>query len=229
MPDLLDEPELVAPLYTQREAAALIGVPPTTFRGWARGYAYRAVDGTTRVADPLVTTTGPGRGAVVPFVGLGEAYVLAAFREAGVPMQRIRPAVSWLEEHIGLRAALTSERLRTDGAELLWDFAHASDGPGEPVDDLVVIRNQQIVFRDVIAQYLSTITYRDGRLVAIRLPSFRPEVVLDPWRNFGQPTLARSGVRVQDVRDRLAAGETVVEVATDYGVPLADVEDLAAA
>jgi uncharacterized protein (DUF433 family) len=165
----------------------------------------------------------------VPFVGLGEAYVLAAFREAGVPMQRIRPAVSWLEEHIGLRAALTSERLRTDGAELLWDFAHAADGPGEPVDDLVVIRNQQIVFRDVIAQYLSTITYRDGRLVGIRLPSFRPEVVLDPWRNFGQPTLARHGVRVQDIRERLAAGETPTEVATDYGVPLADVEDLAAA
>lgn len=229
MPDLLDEPELVAPLYSQREAAALVGVPANTFRGWARGYAYRSVDGGTRVARPLVTTTGTGRGPVVPFIGLGEAYVLAAFRKAGVPMQRIRPAVSWLEEHIGLRAALTSERLRTDGAELLWDFAHAPGVAGEVVDDLVVIRNQQIVFRDVIAQYLSTITYRDGRLVGIRLPTYRPEVVLDPWRNFGQPTLDRHGVRVSDIRDRLAAGEPAGDVAADYGVPLTDVQDLVAA
>ena len=37
-------------------------------------------------------------------------------------MQRIRPAVLWLQEHIGLRQALASERLQTDGAEVRRDF-----------------------------------------------------------------------------------------------------------
>jgi hypothetical protein len=37
-------------------------------------------------------------------------------------MRRIRPAVLWLQEHIGLAQALASQRLQTDGAEVLWDF-----------------------------------------------------------------------------------------------------------
>ena len=37
-----------------------------------------------------------GREATLPFIGFAEAYVLSAFRHAGVPMQRIRPAVDYL-------------------------------------------------------------------------------------------------------------------------------------
>lgn len=42
------------------------------------------------------------RGPTIPFIGLAEAYVLASFRQAGVPMQRIRPAIRRFEEEIGL-------------------------------------------------------------------------------------------------------------------------------
>ncbi|HEY0216178.1 MAG TPA: DUF433 domain-containing protein [Cellulomonas sp.] len=229
MTDVLELREFTAPLYTQREAADLVGVPDSTFHHWARGYVYKSIDGTQRSSSALVTTTGLGRGPVVPFVGLGEAYVLAAFRRAGVPMQRIRPAVEWLESRIGLRAALTSEQLKTDGAELLWDFGGTGAAGHAVADDLVVVRNQQAVFREVVEQHLSTITYRDGRLVAIRLPRWSTPVVLDPAVNFGQPTLAGRGVRLADVRDRLSAGEPATDVAEDYGLPLADVRALAAA
>ena len=71
------------------------------------------------------------RGPTIPFVGLTEAYVLASFRQAGVPMQRIRPAVRRLEEEMGLAQALASERLRTDGAEVLWDYGQRSDDQAE--------------------------------------------------------------------------------------------------
>lgn len=227
--DPVDSAEFAVPLYTQREAAELVGVPTSTLRNWAHGYSYKTLDGTRRVSDPMVTTVGPRRGPVVPFVGLGEAYVLAAFRRTGVPMQRIRPAIQWLEQHIGLRAALTSERLMTDGAELLWEFASAESDAREPVGNLVVIRNQQVVFRDVVSQYLRTISYREGRVGAIRLQRYQADVVVDPRLNFGQPTLAARGVRVRDVIDRLAAGEAAPEVAEDYGLDLRDVRALQAA
>lgn len=48
-------------------------------------------------------------------------------------------------------------------AEVLWEYKQAG-GDGEVVDDLVVVRNQQAVFREVVEQYLRTITYRDGRV-----------------------------------------------------------------
>ncbi|MGC0145028.1 hypothetical protein [Pseudactinotalea sp. Z1732] len=84
--------------------------------------ATRGIDGTQYRSDALITTTSTGRGAVVPFIGLAEAHVLAGFRAAGVPMQRIRPALEHLENEIGVVAALTSERLKTDGAEMFWDY-----------------------------------------------------------------------------------------------------------
>src|SRR5450756_2541332 len=69
------------------------------------------------------------RGASVPFVGLAEAYIVAAFTRAGVPVRRIRPAVLWLQEHIGLPQALASRQLQADGAEVLWDFGRQSGDP----------------------------------------------------------------------------------------------------
>ena len=61
-------------------------------------------NGDTFTSAPIVTTLEPARpqGVSVPFVGLAEAYIVAAFTKAGVPMRRIRPAVLWLQEHNGL-------------------------------------------------------------------------------------------------------------------------------
>jgi hypothetical protein len=47
----------------------------------------------------------------IPFVGLAEGMVLAAFRETGLPLQRIRPALERLEPEMGLEHALASEHL----------------------------------------------------------------------------------------------------------------------
>lgn len=219
---------LTRPLYTLGEAAAIVDVRPSTLHRWARGYSFKGIDGKQNTSDALITTTGIGRGAVVPFVGLAEAYVLAAFRTAGVPMQRIRPALARLEQEYGVAAALTSERLKTDGAEVLWEYK-SEGGDAGVVDELVVVRNQQIVFRDVVQQYLRTITYRDGRVAIIGLPRFRTQVIVDPLRNFGRPTIARRGVRVDDVLDRLSSGESIADVALDYGLQVDEVTALTAA
>ncbi|MCL2090695.1 MAG: DUF433 domain-containing protein [Micrococcales bacterium] len=219
--------DLVLPLYTLRETAQIIGMPANTLHTWARGYRFKGVDGRQHDVDALVTTTSAGRGPVVPFIGLSEAYVLNAFRTAGVPMQRIRPAVTRLADEFGLQTALASEQLKTDGAEVLWQFGEETADP-ELRDRLVVVRNGQMVFTEVVERYLRTITYRNGRVAVIQLPQFTPKVVVDPRRNFGRPTIDARGIRVDDVRDRLAAGEPVPQVAADYRLDLAVVESLAA-
>jgi len=213
------------PLYTLRDAAAIVNVRPSTMHDWARGRTYKGVDGQQHVSEALIVTTGVGRGAVVPFLGLGEAYVLAAFRAAGVPMQRIRPALARLEREFGLTAALTSDRLKTDGAEVLWEYK-SDGGDAEVIDELVVVRSQQIVFRDVVRDYLKTIVYRDGQVALIGLPQYRTKVIVDPLRNFGRPTIARRGIRVADVLSRVGAGEPAADVAMDYGLELDEIRAL---
>jgi uncharacterized protein (DUF433 family) len=168
------------------------------------------------------------RGPTIPFIGLTEAYVLASFREAGVPMQRIRPAIYRLEEEMGLTQALASERLRTDGAEVLYDYGQHTDDPAEKdaVGDLVVVRNGQRVFRPIVRDYLRRVTYRDGWARIINVGRGKIDVTVDPWINGGQPTLARRGIAVADVLSRIRAGEPSKAVAADYGLRISEVTAL---
>lgn len=102
--EVINDPHYSTPLYHKAEAAHIIAVPAQTFRNWAVGYARKRLGGSHVVSAPIVTTLEPARpqGVSVPFVGLAEAYIVAAFTKAGLPMQRIRPAVLWLQDHIGL-------------------------------------------------------------------------------------------------------------------------------
>jgi uncharacterized protein (DUF433 family) len=226
---MIEDPHYTTPLYHKTEAARIIAVPSQTFRDWAVGYAYKRLDGSQVVSAPIVTTLEAARpqGVSVPFVGLAEAYVVAAFKNAGVPMRRIRPAVLWLQEHIGLPQALASQRLQTDGAEVLWDFGRRSGDPADQdlVDGLVVVRSGQQVFRPVVRDYLTMVTYEDGWTRRIELPQYgTAEVIVDPWLNGGQPTVSRRGVRVADIVSRLNAHEPLKDVAGDYGLTVPEVE-----
>ena len=228
---VIDDPHYTTPLYHKTEAARIIAVPSQTFRDWAVGYAYKRLDGSQVVSAPIVTTLEPARpqGVSVPFAGLAEAYIVAAFTKAGIPMRRIRPAVLWLQEHIGLPQALASQRLQTDGAEVLWDFGRRSGDPADQdmVDGLVVVRSGQQVFRPIVRDYLTMVTYEDGWTRRIQLPQYgKAEVVVDPWLNGGQPTVARRGVRVADIMSRLSAHEPPEDVAGDYGLTVPEVKEI---
>jgi uncharacterized protein (DUF433 family) len=214
------------PLYTLSEAAQIVDASASTVHRWARGYTYRTPGGIKVEAEPLITTTGVGRGPVVPFVGLAETYVLNAFRRARVPMQRIRPALARLADELGIAAALASERLKTDGTEILYEYGE--EDPGSGVSDLVVVRNGQRVFTEVVDRYLRTITYDNGWVRRIRLPQFPVDVQVDPAINWGQPSMASVGVRVEDVLSRIRAGEDYQAVARDFNLPRLDVKQLTA-
>jgi uncharacterized protein (DUF433 family) len=215
-----------APLYTLTEAARYLGVRPETFATWAEGYERRFPERPVVKKGPIVTAFPGRRGSPrVPFVGLSEAMVLAAFRRCGLPMQRIRPAVRILEEQIGLEHALASQKLYSDGAEILYDFAERYDE--DDIASLVVIRSGQRVFRQVVDNYLQRITYDDGgwarRLI---LPiTERPIVSIDPWRGDGQPLFLHGGAPLDNVLARVRAGEPPEAVAADFEVPAEDVQE----
>ena len=119
----------------------------------------------------------------MPFIGFAEAYVLSAFRRAGVPMQRIRPAVEVLSSGIGVEHALASKRLYTDGAEVLYDYAASEHD--EELRGLTVVRTGQRQFAEVVRDYLKRITYGD-----------------DGWASSGAP----AGLPARGCRRRSAAG-----------------------
>lgn len=217
------------PLYSLAEASRYLGLSHSTFRSWARGYEAR-VKGRTVIGKPVITALGaPGqRGASVPFVGLAEGYALTAIRKSGVPLQRIRPALEQLSKEMGIGHALASQRLFTDGAEVLYDYAARADGEeAEAVRELVVVRQSQRVFREIVERYLKRVTWgSDGYALTIPLPGFeQAEVVADARRAFGQPTFVHGGARLEDVLGLFDAGESIVTVAEEFGLNAFEVED----
>jgi uncharacterized protein (DUF433 family) len=220
-----------APLYTLIEAARYLDVPPSTLRSWAKGYRRISSERPPVVGAPVLTSIGTraARGPVIPFVELAEGLVLTAIRHAGVPLQRVRPALARLDQEFGISHALASKKLYTDGAEVLFDYAESGNDAdaARAARELVVVRNGQRVFTDVIASYLRRIEFSDdGYAALLHLPAYQvADVVVDPSRGFGQPIFARGGARIEDAIALFQAGEALDVVSNEYGVPREDLED----
>lgn len=202
-----------APMYTKGEVARIVAAPSSTIHSWLLG---RTADG--HGYEPVIEGVGKGAGPQVSFTGLAEVYVLNAFRKAGLPLQRIRPAVKMLKDHLGLEHALANRRLVTDGAEVLIK----SDDPADK--RLMVVRDGQAVFNEVVEGYLKHIDFGDlGYASSIDLPQFtETRVLVRPLLNGGRPTIASRGVAVDDLLSRVRAGEPPAEVADDFHLSLDD-------
>lgn len=213
-------PEIyLAPRYSQAEAARIIEVPASSLRSWASGYTYPTREG-FRESTSLITLAEPFRSLVVPFAGLAEAYIVKTLRDAGLSMQRIRPAVLALKKEIGTQDALLSGRLKTDGVELLYEYLDHPDASPESPSALAVVRDKQRVFREVVEEHLQTVTYSAENMIS----SFYPakyggtDVIVDPRINSGKPTFEAAGVRVSDFLGRIEAGEPFNEVIDDFEI-----------
>ena len=208
------------PLYSVADAARHISVPRTTFDTWVRGYERHPDRASSHGGLPIVTA--PRGEPRIPFIGLAEGFVLAAFRQAGVPLQRIRPALDALEQELGFTHVLASESLYTDGAEVLYDFAesHGETPEARAARELVAPRSGQRVFVEVVAEYLSKITHLGGYAAALQLPQYKSaHVVVDPRRSFGLPIFASGAAQVEIVLGRFKNGESVDTLSEDFGVP----------
>lgn len=223
------------PLYTVAEAARYMRMPESTYGTWARGYHRTVLDRAGRRRDidggPVITALPAPRGyPSIPFVGLAESMVLAAFRKAGVSLQHFRQTIPVLERQIGLRHALASRRLYTDGAVILYDFA--VEGPvdedtKEELAGLTRVSDGQRVFAEVVRDYLRRITYgEDGWAMELVLPYGERDLLrVRADRAGGRPVFIRGGAPLPAVVARWRAGDRIADLAADYEVPANDLED----
>lgn len=231
----IDDVRFDVALYSVTEAARYLDVKSSTFNSWVKGYTKQRRGSPPIVGDPILTTittpeTSRTKAPVIPFVGLVEGMVLAAIRRSGVPLQRIRPALAVLQKKIGVEHALAARALYTDGAEVLYDFAERAGRTPEAASarQLVVVRNSQLVFTDIVQDYLQRIEYdtTDGFARLVHLPQYeRRQVIVDPARSFGKPIFINGGARVLDVLERFWTGESLDELTDEFGVSHEDLED----
>lgn len=210
------------PAYSIRESAHYLRTPRSTLRAWVAGQVYRS-NGVTRSFRPIITL--PDRHArLLSFINLVEAHVLDALRrEHDVPLQKVRKAITYLSQHLDSRHPLAGQRFETDGVDL---FIRQY---GQLVN---ISQSGQLAMRKILEAYLRRVEWDDLGVVARLYPFTRKRmidepkaVVIDPRISFGRPVLAGSGIPTAIIAERYKAGESVDELADDYGRKRLEIEE----
>lgn len=217
----LDPREL--PAYSIPDAAHYLRMPTSTLRAWVMGQVYKTGTGARRVFQPIIVLPETAR-HLLSFVNLVEAHVLDATRRRHrISLQKVRRALRYLSKQFHSPHPLADQRFETDGIDL---FVEQSG--------LLVNLSQdgQLAIRSALEAYLRRIE-RDEVGFAARLYPFtrkrEPEepkaVVIDPYVSFGRPVLVGTGIPTAVIAERYKAGESIDELAEDYGRARLDIEE----
>jgi uncharacterized protein (DUF433 family) len=138
-------------------------------------------------------------------------------------LKSLRRALDYAERHLEIERLLLSQQLWTEAGRLFLDQY------GKLID---LSASGQIAMRRMFEEHLKRVEW--GKLqVPVRLYPFlssgsesvaRP-IAIDPWIAFGRPIVVRKGISTQAIADRIDAGESVEEVALDYGLEPREIEE----
>ena len=207
------------PVYGFGQVDHILGVKAGTSARWVDGYqragkTYPPVIRPERTGDEIVTWG--------EFI---EARLLAEYRDAGVPLVRMRPAVEKLREELNTRYPLASAKtwLAVEGRELVRKVEEAV-GLDRRLRLVVVRNDQQMLDWSPPAQEFADSLHWEhvGPRKRPEVTSLNPdpairEVVVNPLQRFGEPSTR--GVPTEVIRELYVAGDPIEMIAELYALP----------
>lgn len=210
------------------EATRYLQIPHRTLHNWLSGVPYLTKGGRCR-SEPVVDIADPQQ-HLLSFLNMVELHVLDAIRNVnGLDLRKIRRALTYLQEELGVAHPLADQQMETDGCTLFV----------ERLDQLIdVAREGQTAMHQMLGMRLKRIE-RDPRGIAIKLFLFTrrkpqdvaeaeraPQVVaLDPAVAFGRPVIVGSRIPTAEVASRYKAGDSIGQLAQDYGRRQEEIEE----
>lgn len=213
------------PAYGATEAARILGLPAATLKAWCFGQDYRSNTGHSKRFRAVIQPADP-KARLLSFANLCELHVLSAIRRKHrIPLPKVRESVEYLRSTLGSRTPLIDHQFKTNGLDLFIEHASRL---------LNVSRQGQEAMRGDFELALARIE-RDKAGTPVRLFPFsrssatdreQPRaVVIDPRLSFGRPVLSRVAVPTGIILDRFSAGDSLAELAGDYGVGEEEIEE----
>lgn len=210
------------PAYGLAEAAHYLRIPIATLRSWVRGRYYPTGRG-RKFFKPLLELPDPEL-ASLSFVNLVEAHILDAIRrEHNIPLPKVRVALDYVKQLFDSRHPLADHKFQTDGAALFV----ARFG-----ELIAVSEAGQLAMKEMLAAHLRRLEHDADGLAARLYPFTRKRqpdepkiIVIDPSVSFGRPTIIGTGIATSIVAERYKAGESIDELAHDYGCERGHVEE----
>lgn len=179
-------------LYTVPEAARLTRVSVGKIRRWLKGYNFKSGERRGHSQPVWQGELPPIENKLaLSFRDLLELRFVDAFVRAGVSWPTMRRAHAKAQEQLQTTHPFCSNHIFTDGRNILLR-------QGEEDSDQVLINlaNNQAEFARIVEPFRKELEFSGSDIVWWPLGRGR-HIVVDPKRNFGQPTVARSGVPSQ--------------------------------
>ncbi len=207
--DLLDRPT-----YGLQQVDRILALPTGTARRWIDGYERRG-----KMYLPVVRVE-PTGDEIVTWGEFVETRLLAEYRDAGVPMTHLRPAIDRLRQTFHPRYPLAHSRPFVAGRELVLEIQ--DDVRLERDLRIVVVRNDQVVLSDAARRFTDSTMFEDDIAVRIRPVAGIEQVVIDPLRQFGEPVVR--SVPTDVIAEQVRAGESIDGIAELYDLSRAEVD-----
>lgn len=222
------------PLYSIPEAARYLKMPARTLRRWVRGDVADKLTG--RRTEPVIHLPDEKR-PMMSFINLVEAYVLSSIRRVeNVRFDKVRASLEFLEMNFPTEHPFVDNQFWVGRFDLYIEKAGSL---------ICTSRHGQTVIREVVAQYLKRID-RDEKNIPVKIyPFSKPikfdtsdasakvksleemprNISIDPLVSFGRPTLTGTGIATNVIAGRFSAGESADELARDYDITKAQIEE----
>jgi uncharacterized protein (DUF433 family) len=205
------------PTYELTEAAHYLHLPSSTLGHWIRGHKTFK-----RVID--TPTNDAGGYSRLSFVNLVEAHMLATIRRKyRIPLQNIRPAIDYLRRQFNEPHPLATMPLEADEVNLFVRIA------GELLN---ISKGGQFAMKEAVEAHLRRVE-RDRENNPLVLYPFvggdysqdRKPVMFNPEISYGRLVIVDSGIPTAEIAERFGAGETIGDLARDFGRTPLEIED----
>lgn len=213
---------LERPMYGLPQVDRILGLHGGTARRWIDGYRRGG-----KSYPPVVRQESTGD-EIATWGEFVETRLLAEYRDAGVPLLHMRPAIDALRAELNTPYPLASARtwLGVDGRELVRRVQEEVSLDQQLA--LVVVRTGQKVLEwSKHAEDFRRSLEWTGPGEAAQPRLLRPvrdldDVVIDPLRGFGEPVVR--GVRTEIIAELVRAGDTPDMIAEQYELPRATID-----
>jgi uncharacterized protein (DUF433 family) len=202
---------LHVPAYRVVEAARYARTTPQTVANWQklRGNSHGAI--------------GPrDKGASLSYLQLIELGVVAAMRNAGISLPKVRQAREYLAQEFNSKFPFAEYRFKTDGKNLFVSYDQIMDAKDK--DKLLSINKRgQLAWKEILDQRLREFEYDDdlGKVLRWKVGGIASPVRVDPRISFGAPHV--NGTPTWVLRERWKSGESLADIADDFDLKVDDV------
>jgi uncharacterized protein (DUF433 family) len=204
------EPKIGEGVYLTSDISEILQLPYSKVRRWM----VELWD--NRLSESRKYSFGDSKNRAVNFYTLIEFYTFFQLRLKGVSVQRILSSHKIISSELQTPYPFATN-IRTDGRNIWYDY----------LDELVNANGtQQLDLKAVLSPFLHKIDFGKNNLAEVFYPLDKSRnIVVDPKRQFGQPTISGRNLRVETLKKLFDGGESKKNICLLYDLKPSEVDD----